>query len=463
MVQAHILPYVYWWPHILVWIGWCIGVLWVLLCLFAILIYGVNFDLLSDMDPTESITAAATSNETECAQSFDSYDVELSSQINYDLSNEYALSETGNDIEAAPEWGNVPDTVTWFSSFLMSFLISLIIFTPLTSYIIAVCQYYVYVYMWPAKPKYIFYNGIYENKSVLKDNLLNKFNNDDDLWNGIGLEIDEVAIAEHPYWVLNHPYVKEIRKRYFLTPFDPSVDINDDDNNNNNNNIMIMDNVDMNGITNVDAAPRRLRSRSPSVSGEGMNSDDNYNGDYGDIGINQESEGGGDESTIGAVTPGGNDNVDNDNSRSVKRHQNEKKHVTPNNAGKDKNEHDNVTDGYVNTRLGTGSSGEFKMTPDRKKLVIELEPIGNNNNKNNNNNRARGNNNSMFMYDKNSHPNTNYNQVSNHLDSDHETSQIDKNGRKKGVEKNNEKMKQGEQELDREESMQEIFDEIMGE
>ena len=59
--------------------------------------------------------------------------------------------------------------------------------------------------MWKPRPKSEFYNMHYKDIDKLNDNIKNKFTKDEQLWNGISKEIDELTFAEHPYWVLNHP------------------------------------------------------------------------------------------------------------------------------------------------------------------------------------------------------------------------------------------------------------------
>ena len=62
----------------------------------------------------------------------------------------------------------------------------------------------------------------------------NKFENEDDLWNAICCEINEVAICQHPYWV-----AKERRRKYFFTQFDDDMDDEIDLNEDMDNDIVI--------------------------------------------------------------------------------------------------------------------------------------------------------------------------------------------------------------------------------
>ena len=287
LIQSHIISYVYWWPHALSRIGWCVGLIWCLACIVVILIFGVNFDLLNSMDASDHIAAAIESNAT-CATTFQAYDIVLENHVDYQYSTEYALVQSGDPLELAPEWGDVPDTVTWFASFALSFVVSLVFFTPLTSYLIAAIMYCVYQKMWTPKPKHIFYKMKYENKKELKDNIENKFKSEDDLWDGIAQEVDEVAIAEHGYWVLNHPYVREIRRMHFLTHFEEEIDEDEDeDDSDDEKEEKDDDNADAVGSTvneNANAtAPApvdRLVSNSAAFESDALSSENNSNENF---------------------------------------------------------------------------------------------------------------------------------------------------------------------------------------
>ena len=212
LVQAHIISYIYWWPNCLVTCAWVLGLTWICICSLLILIYGINFDLLNELDVADSVKAGIISNTT-CNYTFIAYDVELESQVDYDVSNEYALTNSGQTVDNG--WGDVPDTISWFMSFLGSLGISLVFFTPATGLIISCLKFTLYSTIWKPKPKMHYYKLHYDNKDEMEKNII-KFT-DKDLWNGIAVEIGEVQFAEHPYWVLEHPYVKEMRRRNFLT------------------------------------------------------------------------------------------------------------------------------------------------------------------------------------------------------------------------------------------------------
>ena len=82
----------------------------------------------------------------------------------------------------------------------------------------------VYQYIWSARPKLIYYECYYKNIDELMDNIENKFQTEGDLRNGIGFEISDVTLSDYPYWVLNHSYAKEIRRKHFFTRF-PDEDV----------------------------------------------------------------------------------------------------------------------------------------------------------------------------------------------------------------------------------------------
>ena len=244
LIQSHLIETRYWFHHISLYIAWILGTLWILGCCAIIIIYGVNFDLASeleaaDMDtiesfsPTVMVTDDISSLQNmiynyNCSDTFDNlYRTTLEDKVDYRVSLEYTENNTRTSIFSCDDmWEGVADSESWLLSFLLSFLISIVIWTPISTLIIAFLQAIMYKFVWHDyhKPNSYYTQSKYSNKNdigfemeyvnikELENNLNNEIQTEDDLWQYMGNEISVKALCQYPFWVLQHPYVKRLRR-----------------------------------------------------------------------------------------------------------------------------------------------------------------------------------------------------------------------------------------------------------
>ena len=241
LIQAFLIEISYIMPHFCEYVAWILGSIWIILCSSVIIVYGINFDLASDIDvPDTRNNDYAINNASNCSYEFVEYAVNYTTQINYQLSTEYALNYS-DDIQDSRkidqlfgDASNISDAQSWFFSFLLSFLISIVLWSPLSTTIFAFFKFWFYKLIWKDYYKSNYYymqcneiasasahddgENILEMKYYGMDRLISnlaKVKTEEDLWKLIGAEIGIKALCQYPLWVLQHPYVKALREKLY--------------------------------------------------------------------------------------------------------------------------------------------------------------------------------------------------------------------------------------------------------
>ena len=132
--------------------AWILGSIYILLCSAIIIIYGVNFDLAQEYEADQdgifsNNTYNYNSNETNGSETFIEYNVELTDQIEYNLSSEYALIESDTTIDTDDIWTDIDDPESLILSFLLTFLISVILWKSLSTVIFTLLKFLCYKYL----------------------------------------------------------------------------------------------------------------------------------------------------------------------------------------------------------------------------------------------------------------------------------------------------------------------------
>lgn len=230
LIQSNIIHQSYKMPHWGLYVGWVVGSIWILFCSAVIVIYGINFDLQSDWESGASSQHTYIYNDTNynCSEKYISsqYRSAQTDRLTGDLSDGVADIGSGIATSADSTWRDVDDSTSWLVSFFVTFLISITVWTPLSTVMIALGKYIMYMTVWKDfhKPNSYYMHCVpdltlgyaiqYENCRVLRFNVDNIYQTEEDVWRGIDQEIGVKALCQYPMWVLQHPYV--VRLKQFL-------------------------------------------------------------------------------------------------------------------------------------------------------------------------------------------------------------------------------------------------------
>ena len=238
LLQSFLIEQNYLLPHWCEYVAWIVGSIWILICASVLVIYGINFDLESNAAAVDTISKDIKMlNESNCTYQFVDYAISYTNQINYQLSTEYALNQSKilhetNRRDNLWSESDISDARSWFFSFLLSFLVSIVLWSPLSTIMFAFVKFWVYKLVWKDYYKSNYYY-MQCKKMIVNDSMLHgrsryeieyydsdssnkylkeKVHDENDLWRLIATEIGIKALCQYPLWVLQHPHINQLRQ-----------------------------------------------------------------------------------------------------------------------------------------------------------------------------------------------------------------------------------------------------------